>query len=687
MKAIASILAGVCVFEDDPQRRIVDLKSMSSVTPERAHLTFGAIDDWNEFNGVSRDALLQDLKQRHQVARAVSNIELCLLGISYELQQCLLVDVEDLLLEGTSDKKIIESLLRAPFEDSANLVSLVTVCLARGLASTAAMVEEVRESQPLLKRFAERWLALPDAYFQEISGGRQRIWRMSVDAGVVRDTLNAKDARSVEHAWAQLAFSMMSPGERVKLAAIAKAIAEASHPTHRDLRQSPQLEKSEQDVVADTDKPLQEESHQNYQRVMKQVSAIVAAVAQGQDTKARQYMVQLFDEQMSVDGGEANAVRSLCNIAIQCADMFRTDFELECLELALNANSQDAWTLVQLADHYKRVGRFGDAIATLAKALTLGESRVVHSSLADVYVQMGNFDRALDVYDAIPNGKLDVVTRVSKADVLRIAGRYDLAKAEYDQIEFDGHSSNRVQAGLAEIAKRTGNLAVARRVYEVLVARETDEKSLVIYRMALANVLVRSGDLLNAYKLVDAVVTTCPFLLQARAFRAAIQGLLGNPFKALQDVPQLPGVESFNAWVTGYVRGLLLLLLNRYDDGRKALLRNVETSFRDRTGEGMLRLGAAVCFLRANDDVDSAAKILEDSTEVADTFADSIRTTLQYHVALVRKESDDIKRLKGLLASVADSDLLDLISSLEAKDWVAAWNLEVRALLRLQLAA
>ena len=224
-------------------------------------------------------------------------------------------------------------------------------------------------------------------------------------------------------------------------------------------------------------------------------------------------------------------------------------------------------------------------------------------------------------------------------------------------------------------------------MYEVLVARETDEKSLVIYRMALANVLVRSGDLLNAYKLVDAVVTTCPFLLQARAFRAAIQGLLGNPFKALQDVPQLPGVESFNAWVTGYVRGLLLLLLNRYDDGRKALLRNVETSFRDRTGEGMLRLGAAVCFLRANDDVDSAAKILEDSTEVADTFADSIRTTLQYHVALVRKESDDIKRLKGLLASVADSDLLDLISSLEAKDWVAAWNLEVRALLRLQLAA
>ena len=146
-------------------------------------------------------------------------------------------------------------------------------------------------------------------------------------------------------------------------------------------------------------------------------------------------------------------------------------------------------------------------------------------------------------------------------------------------------------------------------------------------------------------------------------------------------------MNAFNAWVTGYVRGLLLLLLNRYEDGKAALLRNVEASFRDGTGEGMLRLGAAVCFLRTSAGVETAAEILDKSPEMADAFADSIRAALKYHVAIAQQRIEDITRLKEILSSVEDTDLRALVSALEAKDWKGAWNLEVRALLRLQLAA
>ena len=685
MKAIASILGGVCVFEDDPQRRFVSLKDLSFVDQERAHLSFGALDDWAEFVGTSQDELLKDLEHRHRIARAVSNIELCLLGISNDLQKDLLVDVEEMLKEDASQNDIAACLLRAPLENVAALSDLVTECLAQGLASSAALLEEVRESQPLLRRFADRWLGLPDTYFEEFSGGRQRIWRMGVDAGIIRQSLKERDASSIEQSWAQLAFSLKSATDRVKVAAVAKAVADAMYPTNRAARTAIYVEKPEYDGLNDA--PSRLEGYESYRRVMKQVGAIVSAVSEGHDTKARRFMHQLLHEQTSVNMGEANAIRSLCNIASRCADMFRTDFEYECLELARNTDPHDARTQIQLADHFKRVGRFDDAIATLRNAMTLGDFRFVQAGLADVYVQMQEYEKAIEAYNQIPNGELDEVIRGAKADVLRLSGNFDLAKAEYDRIIFEGHSSNRVQAGLAEIAKRTGDLSTARRLYEGNLVRETDEKSLTIYRLALANVLVRAGDLKEAYQHVDAVVTACPFNLQAKAFRAAVEGLLGNPIKALLDVPQLPGVNAFNAWVTGYVRGLLLLLLNRYEDGKAALLRNVEASFRDGTGEGMLRLGAAVCFLRTSAGVETAAEILDKSPEMADAFADSIRAALKYHVAIAQQRIEDITRLKEILSSVEDTDLRALVSALEAKDWKGAWNLEVRALLRLQLAA
>jgi hypothetical protein len=49
-------------------------------------------------------------------------------------------------------------------------------------------------------------------------------------------------------------------------------------------------------------------------------------------------------------------VKSLCNIAQRCTEMFRTDFERICLDYARKLSPNDAWVLVQYGNHLKRIG-------------------------------------------------------------------------------------------------------------------------------------------------------------------------------------------------------------------------------------------------------------------------------------------------------------------------------------------
>ncbi len=420
------------------------------------------------------------------------------------------------------------------------------------------------------------------------------------------------------------------------------------------------------------------------ERALRQVVAIAAAVAKGHDAKARRYLNDLVAAQMAYSGGTEHAVKSLCNIAHQCAEMFRTDFEYECLQTAITITGSDAWTLTQLADHYKRVGRFDDAIETLGKAAALSEDPVITSSLADVYVQMERFPEALTIYESIPGADQDGSIRQAKADALRRWGHLDDASHAYDCMIRDGLAMHRTLAGQAEIAKRQGRLQDARDMYRQMLADEDlDESSLFVYRMAFANVLVRTGELPEAYTLVDAAVQERPFSCQARAFRAAVAGLLGKPGTAMDDLPYLGQTNAFNEWVTEYVRGLLLLMLDRYGDARKALLRKVDEKFLDKDANAVLRLGAAVWFLQKREGIENASNILAEVPQVKDAFADNIRAALQYHVAVALRQDAEIARLEKQLMSVDDNDLQALVTAIRREDWMKAWRLEVRTVLRL----
>jgi len=297
---------------------------------------------------------------------------------------------------------------------------------------------------------------------------------------------------------------------------------------------------------------------------------------------------------------------------------------------------------------------------------------------------MERFPEALAIYDNIPGADQNVAIRQAKADALRRWGRLDDAKHAYDRMILEGMGTHRTLAGQAEIAKLQGRLQEARDLYQrILTDEDLDESSFFIYRLSIANVLVRMGELTKAYRHIDDVVQRRPFSWQARAFRAAVLGLLGKADKAIDDLPYLGQTNAFREWVSGYVRGLLLLMLDRHRDAREVLLRKVEEKFLDKDASAVLHLGAAVCFLKDRGGIENASSILAGVPEMKDAFAENIRAALQYHVAVALGQDADIARLEKQLLSVDNSDLQAMVTAIKRKDWTKAWQLEVRTLLRL----
>ena len=58
------------------------------------------------------------------------------------------------------------------------------------------------------------------------------------------------------------------------------------------------------------------------ERVLKEIESIAAAVARGDDTNAERYLTELVSRQTGESDVYMHAVKSLCNIAKKCAELF-----------------------------------------------------------------------------------------------------------------------------------------------------------------------------------------------------------------------------------------------------------------------------------------------------------------------------------------------------------------------------
>ena len=171
---------------------------------------------------------------------------------------------------------------------------------------------------------------------------------------------------------------------------------------------------------------MRHSSHAELERALSEIDAITEALSTGKDHIAERYIKQLVERQMEDRESAEYAVKSLCNIGQRCAEMYRTDFEYRCLESAMTIDAADSWLLIQNADHLKRKGEYDRAIEAVKKALGGSNERIASSLLADIHSQMGEYEKAIDLYKSIPEWDHDARIMVGIADNHRDSASWPL---------------------------------------------------------------------------------------------------------------------------------------------------------------------------------------------------------------------------------------------------------------------
>ena len=671
---------------------VLDLVGGEEQDPVESQYLYSAAQDWEEIEGTDANALLETAACEYWLERTVSLLRLAIDVLEEPLETEVLEHVEELLSSRVSSEQALDRLLVAPLADPSPSVALAKSALSHGFSAVAAILDELVDLQALLHRLTDLWLGLPETAFSNFSESKEMIWVTVVEKYGIKRLLNAGRKHDFEAKWNLLAYCFPTPQSRLGVSIIGQELSHRLFPHEEQGEIITVSSKEETELISRDEEERVVRDHKIFKRVEKQVTAIAKAVSEGHDAKAEMFLRQLIQQQTSFSGGESYAVKSLCNIAQRCADMLRIDFELICLDKARQLDPSDAWALIQYGDHLKRVGNYDGALGAFEKAEKLGESVVAKSAIADVYSQQGDYTRAILTYKAIPNfhDYLEVLTAI--ADNLRKMGRMEDSQDAYRELidlaeerpEFV-ECEIRAQAGMAEIAKREGKLEDALQTYYGILAREDiDDRGKLIYKLGLCNVLKIMEKFDDAYVVVDEVIQQYPFAMEARFIRGSILGLLGREIKGLEDLPESSVARSCREWLRRYYRGLLLFKLNRYEDAKKNLVEELAKAIASGEEKSILRMGAALCFLRENETLE-ADKILSKIPDLDNCHAQYLSLVLKLHSATRKKDLATMNSLMEQIAGlqIVDAGLENAVVALGDRNFSLALTYETDALLKL----
>lgn len=655
MDAQYSIAGGVCIIDrgsNSPPVFVRFDKSLPAVESD-APKWINLVADWQYVRGGTEEEIVRYVDQAFQDHRCSSYFEVCMVGVSNELFGDLVEAIETGLQTRADPDSVLRYLVRAPLAIPHAMEAVRDYALAKGLGATATIANEAIELQPLLRRFVGVWLrTVSDLAAQGVDVAA--LYLRITQHPRFLDLLHAANRQAITRVFFDLAHADDNLTHRQLCFAASREVGiaffgDVGRDVHHDTE-------SDQDEDKGTPRrPLPASvalsAHDEYRKSLRQVQAVVEAAAAGHDAKAEQYLEDLLNRQTSQFSTKEFAIKSLCNIAKRCADMFRVDYERRCLESALRLDPNDSWALIQMADHLKRTGHFRDALEVVERAITAGGGDVAISSRADILARRGDFDAAVATYQSIENWAFIPAVRTAIADLHRFRGDLDAAEAEYASIESFGMSSDRVVAGRAEIARRRGELARARALYEGLLHEESlNDYARNVYRSALAVVLKQQGRYLEAYDLAQQLVTELPFNLSAKVLRGSILGLLNREIEGLSDIPTAVRPYAFGEWLRNYTRGLLLLRRREFALARRELIDNLEASEVNDDECAARRLAAALYFIM-NDELRDAASLLNVNIRASDSYLEYTHLVLRLHLAVA---SEGASRIQGLLDSLDD---------------------------------
>ncbi len=656
-----------------------------------AQYLYSAAQDWEEIEGSDAKALLEIATREYWLARSVSLLRDIIGGFESSLEKRVLEHVEELFGSRVSSERALNHLLVAPLIDPRSPLEPANSALSYNFSAVASVLDELADLQPLLHRLTDLWLDLPETVFSRFSESREMIWMTVVEKGDIKLLLKSANSADFTNRWNLLAIHFATAQSRLGVSELGRVLSQRLFLYER------QKERMTDHIPKDGELRYNEQenisNYEAYKRAEKQIAAIAQAVSKGQDARAEKFLAELVREQTSFSGGESFAVKSLCNIAQRCADMFRTDFEVICIEEALLLIPDDAWTLVQYGDYLKRIGSYDEAVKVLRQADAFGRRDVTISCIADVYSHQGEYAKAISTNENIPNWSENPVALTAIADNLRKMGRLEDAQDAYNKLINSiqqgfiksADSESRAQAGIAEIAKKQGRLDDALKSYRRILNQEIiDVRDQPFYKLGLCNILKLMEKYDEAYTIMDEVIQDYPFLMQARFARGSILGLIGRELKGLEDLPEGNSSRSWKEWHRRYYRGLLLFKLKRYEEAKKNLVEELPKVLASQEEKVILRMAAALCFLRENETL-KADELLSETPNLHDCHVKYLSLVLKLHLATQKKDLATINSLRAKIAGiqVVDVKLEKAVAALGERNFSIAIDCETDALLKL----
>ncbi len=693
MKASISPSTGYCIVDGkDPISSVVlSTESTTLIEPKYERHTLSLVHDWQVFEVENEKSALELTRELTTILKCISLIRLRLLTTDSNYGGWIYSEIESTMGTYVTSDTILNKLLIAPLSKPENLKFCAGEALSSGYGAIGSILNRLYDFQPLISRFSNIWLKLPDILFVGTGNSKQYQWLSLSNSGNLLKILEAANKLDIKNIFGEMAFQYRIPKERTAFAKLGRIIADS---IFEGVDYKPVLKETFEDDLQRSTANLHgkhgkgpKDPGSELKRVLSEIDAISKAVSEGDDTRAEKYLNDLIERQTISGSDTKHAVKSLCNIARQCADMFRADFESRCLKQAFELDPTDSWTMIQYGDHLKRMGKYDEAEKIVETALSYGEEEIGERLIADILSQRGEYSRAIEKYKSIQDwGEIQVV-RTAIADNLRHLGRFQEAFKEYKILDELGFGSDRVRAGIAEIAKREGRLDEAVSLYKSIITTDSNDRSWWVYSVAYAGLLKQIGEYQSAITIIEDVIAKVPFSMHARVLRASLWGLLDEEITGLEGLPQSGSSYKYNAygeWISEYTRGLLLLRTTRYKDARESLIQNLKNSVLGMEQKSILRLAAALSLI-AERKVHLAKQYIPDVTTIYNPYVEYVANVLRYHVSILETDSEKTEELyKYLVINKSNNIFLwGAIESLRSGNSDKAILIEVDAMLRL----
>ncbi len=196
MRALFSEAAGIVFIPGDDGGRLVKFDA-SAADPHLVPL----IDDWQEIEGDTLEAIQSDVASLHWCHWSVLLIEEALRGLSGDLLEETL-DYLESLLDGKADPaKVLAGLLRAPLAKPGRLADLSYRAIKASHLKLSSLLSKLIEAQPRIRRLSQEFFTLPMSLF--VSGGSTpgEVWQELVHSEEFPDLLLTSELESFMTLW------------------------------------------------------------------------------------------------------------------------------------------------------------------------------------------------------------------------------------------------------------------------------------------------------------------------------------------------------------------------------------------------------------------------------------------------------------------------------------------------------